>query len=70
MYLFSRASRPNMGPTQPPIQGVNGDKADGVYNRPLIPFNAKDKNARSYILPYKPSWHGDYLSMKKNTALY
>jgi len=30
--------------------------ADGVYNRSLIPFCAKDKNARSYILPIR--FHG------------
>jgi hypothetical protein len=40
-----------------------------VCNRPLILYSAKDKNARSYILPHKPSWYCDYLSTNKNTAL-
>jgi hypothetical protein len=52
-FLFATASRPALGPTQPPIQQVKESLSPGV-NRPereadhLPPFSAEIKNAWNY----------------------
>jgi hypothetical protein len=53
IFLFTTASRPALGPTQPPIQWVSGAlylgvKLSGREADHSTPSNAKVKNAWSY----------------------
>jgi len=64
IFLFTTASRPDLGLTQPPIQWVQGALSLGVKqpgreagNQP--PSSAKVKNEWSHTsLPNTPSWRG------------
>jgi hypothetical protein len=54
LFLFTKASSPALGPTQPPIQWVPGNSFLGGKERPgravdhSPPSNAEVKNAWSY----------------------
>jgi hypothetical protein len=54
MFLFTTASRPALGPTQPPIQWVPGMKLPGREVDHSYPFSAEVKNTWRYTstLPY------------------
>jgi len=65
IFLFTTASRPALGPTQPPIQGVlaaisPGVKGPGHKAAHPSPPSAKVKNVWSYTLPlpWTFSWCG------------
>jgi hypothetical protein len=67
IFLFTTASRPALGPTQPPIQRVLGVLSFGV-RRPeretdhSPPPNAEIKNARSYTFTPPTRLHSVMLS--------
>jgi hypothetical protein len=67
LFLFSVASRPALGPTQPPIRCVPGVLSSGI-KRPereadlSPPSSAEDKNGGAIPpRPHMPSWHSDLL---------
>jgi hypothetical protein len=68
LFLFITASRPALGPTEPPIQGVPWALSLGV-KRPRReaghspPPSAEVKNVWSYAsIPNTPSWRGAQLN--------
>jgi hypothetical protein len=71
IFLFTTASRPALGPTQPPIQWVAGALSLGL-KRPgreadhSPPSSAEVKNAWSYTStpPNTPSWRGAQLKYR------
>jgi len=70
LSIFSTASRPAVGPTQPPIQWVHGYPFPGV-KRPEreadhSPPTAEVKNVWRYTsTPNTSPWHGAYLPLIK-----
>jgi hypothetical protein len=62
IFLFSKASRPTLGPTQPPIQWVSGAFSPGV-KRPgreadhSPPCDAELKKGGVYLHSSMFSWH-------------
>jgi hypothetical protein len=72
IFLFSIASRPALGPTQPPIQWVPGTLSQGVkrlgreadHSPPAI---AEVKKAGAIpLLPHTSSWLGAQLTKPKD----
>jgi hypothetical protein len=67
IFLFTTASRPALGPTQPRIQWVPGARSLGV-KRPVniddhsLPSSAEVKIARSYTSTFPIRLHGLVLS--------
>jgi hypothetical protein len=56
-FLFSMASRPALGPTQPPIQWVRGVKRPGHEADHSLPTSAEVKKMWIYNpLPHTSSW--------------
>jgi hypothetical protein len=60
------SSRPALGPTQPPIQWVQGALSPGVKRQGheadhSPPTSAKVKKMCIYPLPHMPSWHQEQL---------
>jgi hypothetical protein len=71
IILFTTASRPALGPTQPPIQLVQGTLSLGV-KRPKreadhSPSSSAEVKIRGAItpLPHTPSWHGAQLKHRR-----
>jgi hypothetical protein len=67
IFLFTTASRPALGPTQPPIQWVLGSlslrvKRPGREANHSPPSSAEVKNAWSYTSTSPISLHGVVLS--------
>jgi len=63
-FLFHKASRPALGPTQPPTEGKPGQLSLGIKQRvgslPITPSNAKVRSECSYIFTptlHTISWH-------------
>jgi hypothetical protein len=57
-FLFTIASRPALGPSQPPIQWVPGVTRPGREADQSPPFSAEAKNGGAILpLPYMFSWH-------------
>jgi hypothetical protein len=71
IFLFTTASRPTLGPTQPPIQWVPGTLSLGV-KRPgreadhSTPSSANVKNAWSYTSTLPLRLHGVVISQEKH----
>jgi hypothetical protein len=65
IFLFKTASRPALGPTQPPIQWVQGALSVGIKRAGREadhshPFNVRDQECMEPYLhsPTTPSWRG------------
>jgi hypothetical protein len=59
IFLFSTASKPALGPTQPPIKWVLGEKRQGREADYTPPSSAEVKNNGAIpLLPYTSSWPG------------
>jgi len=66
-FLFATASRPTLGPTQPPIQWVPGFLTPGLKRSGreadnLPPCSAEVKDAWNYTFTYQIRLHGVVLS--------
>jgi hypothetical protein len=66
-FLFTIASRPVLGPTQPPIQWVPGVQRTGRESDHSPPSSAEVKNALSYTSAPAIRLHGVVLSWKRST---
>jgi hypothetical protein len=60
--LFTTASRPALGPTQPPIQWVPGVKRPGLEADQSHPSSAEVQNAWSYTSTPAVRLHGMVLN--------
>jgi hypothetical protein len=59
IFLYITASKPALGPTQPPIQWVQGVKLLGHEADLSPPSSAEDKNGENVApLPHTSSWSG------------
>jgi hypothetical protein len=67
IFLFATASRPAVGPTQPPIQWVPRVKWPGREVDYSPPFSAEVKNAWSYTSTPALRHHGVVLSLPFKT---
>jgi hypothetical protein len=74
--LSSTASRPTLGPTQPPIQWVAGALSTGVKRQGLEadhspPSSVEVKNGGAIIsIPNTPSWRGAKLIKYKENFTF
>jgi hypothetical protein len=77
IFLFTITSRPALGPTQPPIQWVQGAlflevKQPGHEADHSLPSSAKLEECVELYLhsPNMSSWHGTWLKHRDNFTLY